>query len=157
MSGKVSGHFVSLSVTPTISTSAYAVDDQLGSVQTLSFGSADKSLVTMLSISVLDKAKQGAPITIFFFNALPTITSSDNAALDISDAEMDKCVGHKNITGNDYVTTQSNSIATVGLNSAISLRSSTANALYAVVKSNGTPTYASTSDLKFIYTMGLDH
>ena len=157
MSGKVSGHYLHVSASPTISTSAYAVGDQLGSLQTLSVTGAKQSLATLLTLVVFDKASQNSAIDVLFFKESPTITSSDNSALDISDSEMDKCIGSVSVVGGDYVSLANNSVASIGVSSTgIAMKSNTDNSLFAIARSAGTPTYGSSSDLVFSYVFGLD-
>lgn len=160
MSGKVSGHYKVIQVTPTISTSAYTAGDQVGGLQTLTIpGQAEQKLATLLSVSLVDKAAQNAALTIFFFTQSPTIASSDNAAFDLTDANMLYYAFHVNITASDYASSSSNSAASLGMSTVAKCAIPTGTAptaLYAVIKTTGTPTYASTSDLQITYTFGLD-
>lgn len=161
MSGKVSGHYKVITVTPTVSTSpAYTANDQVGGIQTITLPyEGGNRLATLLSVSLVDKAAQNAALTIFFFTELPTVASSDNAAFDLTDANMLKYAFHVNITASDYATSSSNSAACLGMSTVAKCALATGNAataLYAVVKTTGTPTYASTTDLQFTYTFGFD-
>jgi len=155
-SKQVSSFYKAVSVTPTIDTSAYSDGDHLGTLHTITIGSGWVGLATLVSVTVLDKAKQSSAMDIIFFNASPTIASSDNAALDFTDAEAEKIIGHVSIAASDYVTLNSNTVACTGLASAISLKSATEGVLYAILKSSGTPTYVGTTDLIVTYTFGLD-
>lgn len=147
-------------VTPTISTSAYTAADQIGGIQTLSnavLSDPEARGGVLQTIVIVDKAKQKSAIDIFFFKELPTVASSDNAAADITDAEMaSKCIGVISVVAGDYADLANNSTASVE-NVGLVLRSTpnadlaTANSVYAVAVSRGTPTYGSTSDLVFKY------
>lgn len=140
-----------VAVTPTISNGvAYTANDQLGGVQTItSATTATKFQTRLVNVSIIDKAKQSAAITIFFFNASPTVASSDNAALDITDAEMaSKYIGHVEIGSGDYASIAASSVACKEC--YLMLASASAN-VYAVAMTTGTPTYGSTSDLIFNY------
>lgn len=151
-----SGIIQSRSVTPTITAGAYSSGYQVGGIQTLTSLGFNN---TLLSVTVADAGKQSAALTIFFFNSLPTVTSSDNTTLNISDAQMAaNCIGAVLIPAANYETVSLNSFATVGVSSAgLMLRSNDPNLhLYAVIKTTGTPTYASTSDLVFRYMFGID-
>lgn len=161
MSGKVSGLYKVITVTPTVSTSpAYTANDQVGGIQTITLGdSSEQKLATLLSVSVVDKGKQSAALTIFFFTQLPTIASSDNAAFDLTDANMLYYAFHINIGSTDYASSASNSAASLTMSSVAKAAMATGNgatALYAVAMTTGTPTYASTTDLQFTYTFGFD-
>lgn len=157
---KVSGHFKIATATPTISASAaYAANDQVGGIQTLTLpDDCAQRLYTLLSLRVVDAAAQSAGLQFLFFNSLPTVASSDNAALNISDTEMLKFVGAATITSSHYVTTSANSAASLPIASTgiVMQPAQTSTALYVVVKTTGTPTYGSTSDLKFTYVFGVD-
>lgn len=161
MSGKVSGHYKVITVTPTVSTSpAYTSGDQVGGIQTLTLPDGpDSRLATLLSLSVVDKGKQSAAMTVYFFTQLPTVASSDNAAFDLTDANMLYYAFHVNIAATDYATSSSNAVASLGMASVSKcalVSGSAPTALYAVVQTTGTPTYASTTDLQFTYTFGFD-
>lgn len=137
-----------VTVTPTISTSAYADGDQLGGVLTLTNAMDDiRDTGAVLSVTVIDKAKQNDPLDILIFDQSPTVASSDNAILDITDAEMaDKFLGRIQVTADDYSELSACSVASVnGIGLFIASRGS--KNLYAILQSRGTPTYTSTSDL----------
>ena len=102
------------------------------------------------------QAQQDAALVIYFFDENPTVASSDNAAIDISDAELeDKCIGQMTIAAADYDDLANASVATVPASSnGIVFRSQEAGGeIYAVVKTSGTPTYAATDDLTFKYSV----
>jgi hypothetical protein len=94
-----------IEITPTISTSIYADLDQLGDVKKLTNAldvSSDTGVV--MSVIVIDKAKQNASLDLLLFDEEPTVTSTDNAKLDIPDSEMvDKYLGRISIDTTDYV------------------------------------------------------
>ncbi len=146
----------SVSNTPTVSTSpAYTANDQVGGIQTLTIPGISLG-AQLVSFNVLDLAGQNAALSIFFFKSLPTVASSDNAALNISDANMALCIGHAVVAAGDYQTTSANSIASVKLSGPLFVKTSTEDTIYAVVKTTGTPTYAGTTDLTFTYNFYLD-
>jgi len=141
-------------VTPIIDTNIYASGDQVGSLNTIANAVCDNGGTGVLShVTIVDKAKQNSILTLLFFSALPTLVSSDNAPLDISDVEMDKCLGKVAVDTTDYVDLANNSVATIngnGLvldnkepNKDISLKRN----IYMVVLAGGSPTYGTTSDL----------
>lgn len=134
-----------VSITPTLDTNAYATGDQLGTLMTITNAVKSMACSFLDSIIVVDGAKQDADITIYFFSAAPTVTSSDNAALNIADAEMAAyCIGWIDITASDYRDTSANGTATVrGLNFPV--QSAGTDNLYAIMQAVGTPTYAASS------------
>lgn len=143
------------SVTPTVSASvAYTAGDQVGGLQTLSAiaGRKDRG-ITLINVSVVDKAAQSAELTILFFSSQPTLTSADNEAFSLADAEMAKCIGSVTLPAANYVSSAANSVGTLlAADCCLALRPATTDGtLYAAVKTTGTPTYASTGDLIFNY------
>lgn len=160
-----------IDVVPTLDTSAYASGDRLGTVHTISNGfrkiyrttldpvtptssiqQLQSGKVILQSITIIDQAKQSQPIDIMFFSSSPTVASADNAAIDISDAEMDaKCIGVVSFDAS-YVALAANSVASktnIGLLLKQSA-SSTDNHIYAVCVIRGAATYAASS-LRFKY------
>lgn len=100
-------------------------------------------------ISIVDKAKQKAALTVLLFDDLPVVASSNNAAVDITDAQMaDKALAAVSIASGDYVDLAANSLATK-VTTTLLKAVAESSSLYAVVFTTGTPTYGSTSDLVF--------
>lgn len=128
---------------------AYSAGGQMGSVLTLVAGADNVNFSgAVLSLVVIDKAKQSSALDVLFFNASPTLTSTDNTALSISDAEMEaKFIGRVSIAATDYTATAVNSDATVKAVGLLSQGTPASTSLFAVVQSQGTPTYTSASDL----------
>lgn len=138
-----------LVITPTLTTSAYADGDQMGGVLTLTSAvDATADTATLISVQVVDKAKQSAPFDILFFNASPTLASTDNAALSVSDTEMvQKFIGRVSVDSADYSDTAQSSDATV-LGVGLYLQAAAGSSdLYAVLQCRGTPTYGAAADL----------
>ena len=163
MSEQVTSPSIVIEVIPTVSTSpAYTAEDQVGGIQTLTNACRSKGAgATLISLTVHDAGKQSAALTVFFFDELPTVASVDNGAITITDAEMaDKCIGTISLTAANYVNVAGSSIVTAPASSTgLYMKSKTdkvsgaaSGNLYAVVKTTGTPTYASTTDLTFRYS-----
>ena len=139
-----------ISVTPTISTTAYTSGDVVGGLMTFSNAariSGGSGIIQ--SILVLDRTQsQRAAMDLLFFDRSVTV-ASDNSPVAMSDADMAYCLGA--ITIGPYNTswpgTPLNSISTllnVGLPFVLN-----GTDLYAVAVVRATPTYSSTSDLTF--------
>lgn len=160
MSAKISGFSYMVEVTPTLDTSgAHAADDQLTGVMTIDTGTMDassSSAYVLQSVTVVDSDKQSAEIVIFFFDESPTVTSTKNTALSITDAEMsDKCLGYCTITSYEDLAVNSVGCArNVGLQLKIKT-GATSSKIYAVAKTNGTPTHTA-SGLIFKFGMAAD-
>lgn len=155
MAGKTQRFSIFIENTPTVTaSSAYSSGNQVGGIQTLISGSLGQgSAASVVSVSVIDFASQNAALTIFFFDDLPVVASTDKAALDITDAEMqDKCVGFILVPAANYQAVANSSIATVLFPNLYIRSQQSAGNIYAVVKTTGTPTYTGTTDLTFKYS-----
>ncbi len=153
--------FILKKFTPVVSVSpAYTAEDQVGGVNLLTdMVAADGGTCLLQSVVVTDSAKQKAALTLYFFDDVPTITSVDNGAFDLLDAQLAlTCIGHVLIPAANYQDSSSNSEATVtdvglvlksnaGHNTASPPAGSNKRSLWCVVKTTGTPTYAAVSDL----------
>lgn len=130
--------------------SAYSSGDRMGTVMTLSpICEKGGDLVSLESILIVDKAGISKAIDIMFFSSSPTIASADNAALDISDANMALCIGHVSVAAANYVTSASSSIAYLKDVNACMAPASTS--IYALAVIRATSTYLSTTDLTFTF------
>lgn len=144
------GDITTISAVPTISSSpAYSSGDALGGKITLASAvrvSGGSGIVENLKLS--DLGKQNGVVYVVFFKADPSGTTfTDNAVLDIADADMSKCIGHVKIEATDYASFNDNSVAAVkAIGLAFKLTSGTS--LYACLLSGDTKTYTSTSDLE---------
>ena len=143
-----------VTMTPVVDTAIYASADQLGSLVELTNAMDDSSGTgTIVSVTVLDKAAQSSTATLLIFNDKPVVASVDNAALNISDAEMSsKCVGVIPIPTASFVALSASSAMAVLnvqllVNSVKSADNAGGRSLWAILRSGGTPTYTSTSDL----------
>ena len=129
--------------TPTLDTNIYASGDHMGTLMTLQGVGEAGAGCRLDKVVIVDAAKQSAAFKILLFNAAPTITSVDNAAADISDAEMAaKCIGVVSVVAGDYTALNVNSVADTTYNKVIKSPGAT---LYALCVSAGTPTYAAAS------------
>ena len=150
------GHTKVFEVTPTVDTSAYADGDNIGgaSYELPSVNNEGQGGV-IWTINVFDYAKQTPAITILFFDQEPTNTTfTDNAVLAVDDADLPHLVGHVAIASTDYASLSDNAVATktnIGL-SYVALEDS----LWAVIQSNGAPTFVADSDLDVQITIWMD-
>lgn len=149
-----------VSVTPTISTSAYATGDQIGGIMTLTdavrFDSNEsKGFSELVSVTILDSSKQNADIDVWFFKTSPTVTSVDNGAFAMTAANMAaQCIGVVS-AGVAYSDAAAVSVSsTCNLN--LPLQVASGSNIYAIAVVRGTPTYATTSALQFQFGIFLD-
>jgi hypothetical protein len=142
--------------TPTISTSpAYTSGDVLGGLQTLTDAARESGGSGIVqSITVLDKTQaQRAAMDILFFDQSVTV-ASDNNAVAMSDGDMANCIGVVSIGpyNQAWPGTPLNSHSTLINVGLPFICNGTAN-LYAVAVVRATPTYVSTTDLIFSYSI----
>jgi hypothetical protein len=137
-------------VTPVLDTNAYATGDHLGSIHTINSALSNTDATSILvSLIITDAANQKAALEVHLFSALPTLTSSDNAAIRIADSEVASYhLGYISVAATDYVTldaTAGNAVAVkTGLNIVVNNKA-LGTSIYAVVVSRGSPTYAASS------------
>jgi len=100
------------------------------------------------AITIADAANQKAPMSVIFFESNPGGTYTDDAALDITDADLKLVIGAVSITADDYVEFADNAVATVtGIGLPVITRDS---GLYCVVKMEGAATYAAVTDVQLM-------
>jgi hypothetical protein len=153
----VAGTFLTrVQITPTINTAIYASGDELGTLQTITNAARFTGGGGFVrSITVLDKTQaQRSAIDVLFFDRSISVAGNNNAFAP-SDADMANCLGVVAIATGDYNTawagTPTNSVATKLVVDFPFVCSATS--LFALAVVRGTPTYTSTSDLIFSYTI----
>jgi hypothetical protein len=148
--GKNGGDVLVTSVTPVVSTTAYATGDVIGSKLTLANAARIAGGAGIIqSVTLHCKSAQTGAVDLLLFAADPSAsTFTDNGALAVNAADFDKLIGVVHIT--DWTS----------LGAAISIAQAQAigmpfdlpagTSLYAVMVARSTPTLASTSDLKLV-------
>lgn len=134
----------------TVEAAAYATGDLIGGKLSLAlpdwFATGAAGFLIQ-SVSVVDQAKQSVALDIVFFNADPSGTTfTENAALDIADADMAKIAGYAQVLS--YAAFNDNSFGQAQ-NLAIPVATvEDGQTLYAAIVSRGAPTFAATTDVK---------
>lgn len=155
-----------VSVTPTITaSSAYSAGLQLGGIMTLADvvrqdSGTGVSSCELHSVTILDGAKQDAAIDIWFFNQSPTVTSVDHGAFAMTKSNLQsQAIGAISI-GTTYSDAAAVSQSTDGVNLGkiftIANTAASPTNVYAIAICRGTPTYTTTSDLKFLFSFYID-
>lgn len=153
-----------VTVTPTISTSAYTSGDQIGGIMTLTdvirqdsnsrFGTSE-----LIGVTILDNSKQDAAINIYLFNTSPTITSVDNGAFAITYANLQaQSIGVVSV-GTTYADASAVSVSsTQNLNKMLQVANTATNPtnVYAVAVIQAAKTYTTTTSLTFQFEFFLD-
>lgn len=143
--------FFSITSTPVISTGIYAALDQIGGVQALAAEDFKKGAL-LTGVTLIDKDDEAGVYDILLFDSDPTtdISSSDNAALALSDAGAAKLLYKFQIVAGDYLNLPSNQVAHKLIADAPVYSASNGDSIYWVAQiTSGTPTFTATSDLVF--------
>lgn len=138
-----------VSVVPTVDTNIYAIGDQVGPAVEIPNAVDDSGGTgTIRTVTVIDAAKQKSALDLLLFNSAPTIASSDNAALDISDSEMvAKCIGRLKVVAGDYTDLANNSVGLIRSLGHLVKAANGSRSLWVVVQSRGIPLYTAATDL----------
>lgn len=137
-----------ITATPTVDTSAYASGDRCGSLMTLTdVVSSDGDGVVLESVFIISKVViSSAAFYVLLFDAAPTIASADNAAIDISDAEMAaKCIGWVPVTTTKALASGC-VLENVNVQRILDCKAGS-RSLYALLVVEAAPTFGSTTDL----------
>lgn len=136
-----------VSATPTVSNGvAYTAGDAIGGLMTFTAACGLGTVQgEVRGVTIWDLTKQGADIDLIIFSANPSGTTfTDNAALDVADADLSK------IAAVVQVTTDS-AYADNGISQAKNLSyefpCTAAGTFYAAMVARGTPTYTGTTEL----------
>ena len=138
-----------ITVTPTLDTSAYAAGDVLFAATELDFGNANISGV-IKHASILDVNDTPAQtITLYFAGETFTLATNVNDSLDISDTDAAKLIGTANLTtSTDLVNSRFGQNTTIDLPFSVN-----AGSLWVGATTGGTPTFAAATDLKLRVTI----
>lgn len=156
--GEVGGKTDSVSpAAPTITaSSAYASGQVIGTKMTLAnLARVSGKSGVIQTVSLFCKSAQTAAVDVLIFNADPSSTTfTDKTALALAAADYDKLIGVAHVT--DWTSLGTPSLGqAAGVGLAFKLGSGLTDG-YAVLVSRGTPTFASTSDIKLAVKSLLD-
>lgn len=146
--GAVGGHTVVIKVSGAnvgADGAAYSAGDLIGDQSPISIPKAARTKYgtgVIHSVTVYDKSKAAVELDIIFFDSRPTATTfTDNAALTLGDADMEKIIGTVTVGSGDYV---SFALSAVGTKTAINLPFkclTSDGTIYAAILTQGAPTY----------------
>ncbi len=109
---------------------------------------------TLMGITVQDLDNQSSALELILWSSNPTTTLTDDATLDILDADLPKHCGSANVAATDYQSYTDNAVGTVR-NIGLPVGTDTQNDLWMTLVSRGTPTYTA-DGLSLILTFYLD-
>ena len=145
-----------ISVRPTITPAAYSAGDAIGtSVKLSGFTRADGIAALLRNVVVTDKDDQNVAIRIILFDKKPSTEQTDNAALNIVDADLEHVVAElivpasTDLGGGGFQNLSPNS------GNGLMLKTLQGKALWAqfVVGAAGSPTYVSADALLARFTV----
>lgn len=148
----VVGAATTVTLTPTISTTAYTAKDGIGGKQTLANAVRISGGVSILqSVMVIDKANQKAALTILLFDADPSgSTLTNDAEPNIAAADIGKIIRKIDIAAADYGTVDHAgtdfAVAEITALSKV-VKAASGTSLYALITTSGTPDYGADGDL----------
>ncbi len=146
--GLVGASDIVVTINPTTEAAAFAAGDLLfDSTEIVNAVRANGYTCILQSITLLDDADQGVPMTLVFANAA-TDFGTLNSAPDPDDAEAATVIGHVEIAAGDYIDLGASKIACIK-NIGLLLKAGAATTSIYVAGINGAsaPTYAATDDL----------
>lgn len=149
MSVKIDGKSnVVTAAVPGVVAAAYATGDLIGTKITLAEATQEARTGVIMSVVLVDQAKQNAAVDVIFFGADPSATTfTDNGALDMADADALNICGGVKIAATDYFDFADNSFANPAAK-AIVFKLALGQTLFAALVSRGSPTYVAASDLQ---------
>ena len=153
--GHVTEYRKVIDAVPAISTAIYASGDALGGL--LVFDGAPRvpgGTGIIEGLLITDRASQQSAMDLVLFSSTFAVTA-DNAAFDPNDADLDVCIGVIPVTAANYWGFNDNSVANVY---PISLPFPTLvdDKIRGQLVVRGTPTYATTSDIRVRLSIRLD-
>lgn len=129
-------------VTPVIGAASFSANDFVGGVLTLdNYLRSSAGLGILTSLVLVDKSKQAAALTVFFFGKTLAGSYADNGAEAITAADWLKCIGFVDVLASDYKTLANASVVSLNLIS-LGARALIGAPIYALIVTTGTPTYA---------------
>jgi hypothetical protein len=144
---------VRLTATPTITAGAYTALDQVGTLMTftgaaLAIGRAGR----IVNVTLTDRAKANALLTLWLFATSPTLASVDNGLFDLTDANLEAAgfIGHVDFLVANYRPTVSGSACRgdiIGGGEELPFVSTATANIFGVLVCTATPAYTSTTDL----------
>lgn len=154
---RAGGHSTTISVTGTISTTAYAEKDSIGGKWT--FADAVRSSggsATLQTVVLSDRSRASGAIDLIFYAQDPSVTSiSDNSPLNLANQDLLKIVGVVNIGNTDYLHLVNNAVC-VKAGLGLAFKCPTGTTLYCTPIARNAPQYASAQDLCLMITLYQD-
>lgn len=141
-------HSVYKRVALTVTAGAYSTGQCVGGLQTVSTNMFNVNVGTgeIRGITISDEAKQSLDVDVVFFDTNPASTTfTDNATLDIADADLDKISTVVQVR--THVTFNDNSVSISGDIARLIRATTTTNKIYFTLVARGSATFAAVTDV----------
>lgn len=142
-------------VTPTITAGAYSAYDSVGGL--MEFPNVLRSTLNsgvLTSAKIVDLSSQIVGYELAIFSQNPSSTTfTDNAAIDIDDADISKLLGPVSFSTSDRFAFADNSVSSKTAQYMPVRFTGAPRTIYGALRSTGTPTYAGTSDITVCITV----
>jgi hypothetical protein len=150
--GEVGSNTTLVSVIPSVSLVTYTANDCVGGGFAIPGAvRVDGGTGILHSVTVRDYDAKNAQFGVYLFQATSLATYTDNAVLDIADVDLDKCIGWVEVNTYDYKTLSDNSVACIR-NLSLPIKAvATTKSIYCVLRTTSTPTYTTTTAVKFTF------
>lgn len=148
-----------IAITPAIDTSAFTAGDQVAQgPSTISDAVLNNGGTAVLrGVTIVDDDSNNAEFDLLFFRESPSLDSSENDALDVTDESMSSSyLGHVKVTAGDYVTLANNSAASRNGLGLLCEAASDSTDLFVVYLIQDDVTYTSSTALTFRYHFSQD-
>lgn len=143
-----------ISVTPTISGTAYAAKDNIGGeMEFVSAARVSGLTGEIRGLVVVDKDQEMANLDLVLFDRALTTTPTDNAIFAPSDVDLANCVGAIPVFTGDYFDFSTNAVASKQLAQPIKCN---VTSLFGYLVIREAKTYTSTDDLVVILVVAQD-
>jgi hypothetical protein len=142
-------------LTPAIVAAAYGSGDAIGTTNPVALSNVsaqDERPAALVKVTVIDNAAQNAAIDIYLYSKKPT-APTDNAAFAPTDADSANLIGIVNVAAGKAFSANSVQVKVMDPPLPFKTPVNSQRQIWAVVVSNGTPTYAAVNDLtiKFLF------
>lgn len=124
----------------------YSDGDQVGDIEAFAILTENDGTITIESLTIIDDDKLNFDVDVLIFDSQPTVTSSDNGALAMTVANLQKCRARIRVRECDWSELDGQSIADVTVGRAIKGANGDTN-LYVALQARG--------DINFVLTGGV--
>lgn len=136
-----------------VDSAAYLSGDQLGTLFEIPRATKNPAENSqLLSVMVSVGVNQLSAMDLLLFSSQPTVTSTDNNAINIADAEIAaKLIGVIKFAATDWADLAQNAVGMVSAKEAIIGSAGGSQSIWGIFVSRGTPTYGASAAFQVIF------